>query len=150
MASEIAIATADLPESPLPTPSRQSSEEKPSFQAASQPQHRGSIHGPLVEELQVTECKVRKEEEEGKKDIDHADRNEQVSMAWKKRMQEELFHRTKEEETVLRCYESMLQGQEECSLFLLVTGPVGSGKTRLVKHTLEKRVRDQGGYFLTG
>jgi len=154
MSTDIGRPAADHREhSPaLPHPQIQpihvtSSEETPSFQAAKQPQHHGSIQ--FVKEVKVSENSALRNEEG--KDHEHhdADRNKQPSQAWKKHMQEKLFHRTQEEETVLRCYESMVQGEPACSL-LLVTGASGSGKTRLVKHTLQKRVRDAGGYFLVG
>jgi Cdc6-like AAA superfamily ATPase len=36
------------------------------------------------------------------------------------------------------------------STFLLVTGPTGSGKTKLTQYVLQEETRQQGGYFIRG
>jgi predicted ATPase len=36
------------------------------------------------------------------------------------------------------------------SPFLLVTGPTGSGKTKLIQYALQEKTRKQGGYFIRG
>jgi predicted ATPase len=57
------------------------------------------------------------------------------------------FHSDSEIEAVVCAFERQLVDPETPS-FLLVTGPLGSGRASLVKHALNKRIKDQKGYYL--
>jgi predicted ATPase len=130
--------------------SRQSNEEKPPFRQVMK-------HAPekvqFVEEIKLSseielhpmQSNVTADEQKETDDLQH----KRASFVWRDHLQELPFHRSDEQATVVRCYEAMLS-EPQTSTLLLVTGPIGTGKTRLVKHALQQRVQDQGGYFLSG
>jgi predicted ATPase len=130
--------------------SRQSSEEIPPFRHSMKT---APDEVPLVEETKLNseielypdEPKVTADEKKEADDLQH----KRASLVWREHLQEKLFHRSEEQASVVCCYEAMLS-EPEASTFLLVTGPIGTGKTRLVKHALQQRVQDQGGYYLRG
>lgn len=137
---------------------RQSSEEKPPFRqlVKQTPETLKFTEEMKVNStklgMQVNNTKLDMEPNEASQDehkeVEHM-RRKRSSNVWKKELEEKLFYRAAEEATVVDCYEKMLS-EPEISTLLLVTGPTGTGKTRLVKHALQKRVQDQGGYFLRG
>lgn len=99
-----------------------------------------SMYSPKPASLATTDYEIRVAE-----DL-HCRRN---STVWRVHLEGILFRRSKEEATMVRCYETMLS-EHETSTLLLVKGPVGAGKSWLVKNAFQQRVKDQGGYFLRG
>lgn len=74
---------------------------------------------------------------------------------WRHHLANNLYHRDKEVATIVSCYHQSLTAAAEGkpntpASFLLVSGTMGTGKTRLVHDALAHLVRDKGGYFLVG
>jgi predicted ATPase len=72
----------------------------------------------------------------------------------RRHLQETLYDRSREQVLLQSAFQRAFQRglsplQEQNSTFLLITGPSGTGKTRLAR-TLRGQVHDRGGYFLTG
>jgi predicted ATPase len=68
--------------------------------------------------------------------------------AWRRKLQEKVYERHKEQ-ALLHVHFEKTQKKHDTAMFLLISGDVGTGKTRLAK-TLKDPVEKQGGYFLTG
>jgi predicted ATPase len=68
---------------------------------------------------------------------------------WRHVLERTFFHRTQEVAAVVKGFQDKLDHPETTS-FILVTGPLGMGKTRLVQHALSDRVRARGGYCIRG
>jgi predicted ATPase len=68
---------------------------------------------------------------------------------WRHVLERTFFHRTQEVAALVQGFQDKLDHPETPS-FILVTGPLGMGKTRLVSHALSHRVRAQGGYCIRG
>jgi predicted ATPase len=68
--------------------------------------------------------------------------------AWRRKMQEIVYERHKEQ-ALLHAHFQKTHKKRDAAVFLLISGDVGTGKTRLAK-ALKEPVEKQGGYFLTG
>jgi hypothetical protein len=68
--------------------------------------------------------------------------------AWRRKLQENVYDR-QEEQALLNVHFQKTLKKHDTAMFLLISGAVGTGKTRLAK-TLKEPVETQGGYFLTG
>jgi predicted ATPase len=67
---------------------------------------------------------------------------------WQTHLQQKLYDRSEEQVLLQRSFQVM-QKKTHNAMLLLITGPSGTGKTRLAK-TLKEPVTEKGGYFLTG
>lgn len=68
--------------------------------------------------------------------------------AWRRKLQEKVYERH-EEQALLRVHFQKTQKKHDTAMFLLISGAVGTGKTRLA-NTLKEPVETLQGYFLTG
>jgi predicted ATPase len=68
---------------------------------------------------------------------------------WRHALERTFFHRTQEVAALVQGFQDKLDHPETPS-FILVTGPLGMGKTRLVQHALTDRVAARGGYCIRG
>jgi predicted ATPase len=98
------------------------------------------------------------EGEESRKESRKESRNKSLTtgcentFAWRQHLQGTLYDRRGEVVLLQRAFQRGLQEQPHATknaTFVLITGPSGTGKTRLAR-TLRDQVEDQGGYFLTG
>jgi predicted ATPase len=103
---------------------------------------------PLETSLDLGRPASSKAVELSSSQVNHAP-NKEADRTYKVRtiLQRTQFHSDSEIEAVVCAFERQLADPETPS-FLLVTGPLGSGKANLVKHALHQRIKDQSGYYL--
>jgi predicted ATPase len=82
------------------------------------------------------------------KAVDTTEKYRLDEAAWRRKLREQVYERQAEQD-LLQVHFQKAQRQHDTAMFLLISGAVGTGKTRLAK-TLKEPVEQQGGYFLTG